>query len=109
MVHCGDFDARMLKEAWETCARQDPSFSPFPSLLQKWCNIKDLVFNAAVQKNIDKNDEAFNALAQDMDGMNKLASFLRVPREDVKLEHHHLGMYDTDPWNAVRIRSCLVL
>ena len=95
MVHCGDFDAKMLMKAWKECA---PSL---PDLFQKWCNVKDLVFNAVV-RTTSVNEEEQEALAEKMDGMNRLASFLHVPRpENSKMAYHHLGMYDTDSRKAL--------
>lgn len=104
MVHCGDFDAKMLMKAWEKCAQYsnfcDALSFDLPDLFQKWCNVKDLVFNAVVRTT--SNEEEQEALAEKMDGMNRLASFLQVPRpENSNLTLHHLGMYDTDSREAL--------
>ena len=107
MVHCGDFDAKMLMKAWEECAQHsnfcDAMSFHLPDLFQKWCNVKDLVFNAVVGAT-SMSEEEQEALAEKMDGMNRLASFLQVPRpENSDLTLHHLGMYDTDSRKAFSI------
>lgn len=43
MVHCGDFDAKMLMKAWEECAQYsnfcDALSFDLPDLFQKWCKV----------------------------------------------------------------------
>ena len=79
--------------------RSIPTFDESRALMVH-CGDLDLVFNAVVRTT--SNEEEQEALAEKMDGMNRLASFLQVPRpENSNLTFHHLGMYDTDSREAL--------
>lgn len=67
------------------------------SMWKTWCSMQSYG-----QLRTTSNEEEQEALAEKMDGMNRLASFLQVPRpENSNLTFHHLGMYDTDSREAL--------